>query len=137
MVTIKEMTRELRKNSTESEDKLWQFVRGRQIGNVKFIRQYPIRFVYEGNSRFFIADFYCAKYKLVIEVDGKIHDHQKDYDQLRTSIINEKGLSVLRFTNEQIATDISFVVGTIEKILAGPSISLDEREGWPKAGVSL
>jgi very-short-patch-repair endonuclease len=62
---------------------------------------------------FFIADFYCDERKLVIEVDGKIHDFQKEYDQGRTEILKEMGLSVIRFTNDEVSKDISAV---LEKI---------------------
>ena len=51
---------------------------------------------------FFIADFYCAEKKLVIEVDGKIHDFQKDYDERRDEILTNMGLKVIRFKNKEV-----------------------------------
>jgi len=65
--------------------------------------------MYYGKKRFFIADFYCARLKLVLEIDGKIHERQKDYDQLRTFIINQLGIRVVRVTNEAVAETERFV----------------------------
>jgi len=100
--SITELARELRKNSTEAEKRLWKIVRRRQINGFKFLRQKPL--IYEENYRiksFFIADFYCSRLKLVIEVDGEIHDHQKQYDRERDHVIAELGLQVFRINNEE------------------------------------
>jgi len=51
---------------------------------------------------FFIADFYCAEKKLVIEIDGKIHDFQKDYDQRKDEILSNMDLKVVRIKNEEM-----------------------------------
>ena len=99
---IIELARELRKNSTPAEILLWAELRNRQINGVKFLRQHPL--IYEedrGHIHFFIADFYCAQHKLVIELDGKIHQKQKYYDHERGLIINQMGLKVIRFKNEE------------------------------------
>ncbi len=104
MKTIKELARALRKNLTPEEDLLWQNLRNRKLDGLKFLRQHP--FIYGSDHRgkplFFIADFYCAEKKLIIELDGKIHDFQKDYDKSRDSILQELGLKVLRFKNEEL-----------------------------------
>ncbi|PKD44989.1 endonuclease domain-containing protein [Rhodohalobacter barkolensis] len=97
-----ELARELRKNATPPEKLLWAEMRNRQVCGKKFLRQHPL--IYEedrGRLHFFIADFYCAEYKLVIELDGKIHDKQKYYDRERDLIIERLGLKVLRFKNEE------------------------------------
>ena len=66
----------------------------------------------------FIVDFYCHKAGLVIEVDGDIHDLQKEEDERREKVLSEMGLRVVRFRNEEIARDISAVVGKIgEQVL--------------------
>jgi very-short-patch-repair endonuclease len=83
-----ELARELRKNSTTAEKLLWEELRNRQLNGAKFYRQHPL--IYEedrGNLHFFIADFYCAEHKLVIELDGKIHEYQRNYDRERDLII--------------------------------------------------
>jgi len=99
---IIELARELRKNSIPAEKLLWQELRNRQLRNSKFYRQHPL--IYEedrGRLHFFIADFYCAEHKLVIELDGKIHEYQKYYDRERDLIIEKLGLRVVRFKNEE------------------------------------
>jgi very-short-patch-repair endonuclease len=99
---MKDIARNLRKNQTESEKIFWEAVRGRKFFNKKFVRQYLIKFELSGIKRYFIADFYCAEEKLIVEIDGKIHENQKEYDELRTQIINILGISVVRIKNEEI-----------------------------------
>ena len=95
--------RELRKNMTPAEKLLWANLRRRNIGGLKFLRQHPVIYqVYRNKPLYFIADFYCAKKKLVIEVDGKIHDFQKEDDQNRNEIMEGLGLHVLRIKNEEL-----------------------------------
>ncbi|OGJ45356.1 hypothetical protein A2272_02845 [Candidatus Peregrinibacteria bacterium RIFOXYA12_FULL_33_12] len=99
---IKDTVRELRKNQTKAEQVFWELVRKKKIKNKKFVRQFAIIFDYEGKKRFFIADFYCHASKLIIEIDGKIHDNQKEYDFLRTYILNNLDFKVIRFRNEDV-----------------------------------
>ena len=86
---------ELRKFSTDVENIMWGFLKGNTLG-VKFRRQHPLLF--------YIADFYCHKLKLVIEIDGSIHNKQdvKINDIIRQKEIEQLGIKVIRFTNEQI-----------------------------------
>jgi len=105
---IREVARRLRKEQTESEKIFWDVVRNRKLG-VKFLRQFAILFSFEGQDRFFIADFYCSEKRLVIELDGEIHKKQKDYDELRTFIINQLGMKVIRFSNEELC-DIERII---------------------------
>jgi very-short-patch-repair endonuclease len=99
---IKGTVRQLRKNQTESETIVWNLVRNRQINGRKYFRQYPIQFKYNNEKRFFVADFYCAEIKLVLEIDGKIHEQQHEYDEMRTYIINQLGIKVIRISNEEV-----------------------------------
>ncbi len=94
--------RELRKSQTLSEAKLWSELRNRKFHGLKFLRQYPITCEINGIKHFFIADFYCAKKRLVIELDGKIHDYQKDRDDERDLIIKNLGLWILHIKNEEL-----------------------------------
>ncbi len=97
------LARELRKNQTDAEKKFWRFVRNRKFDGKKFLRQHPLVYKnFNGNLSFYISDFYCAEYKLVIELDGKVHDFQKDYDEQRDLIIQEMGIKVLRINNEEL-----------------------------------
>ena len=101
----------MRKNHTASEDLLWQNLRGRKLGGHKFRRQHPVAG--------FIADFYCHETKLVIELDGKIHNlsEQKEYDGGRTHDLKEHGLRVIRFTNEEVERNILMVLEEIRNAL--------------------
>jgi very-short-patch-repair endonuclease len=88
--------RELREGSTPAEEALWERLRGRQILGLKFRRQYPI-------NRY-IADFCCPELRLVIEVDGAVHDTeaQTAHDQNRGEYLQSLGYYILRFPNEEI-----------------------------------
>jgi len=97
-----EAARILRKRLTKSERKLWNLLRNREFFNFKFRRQHPIEFEDDDQKEFYIADFYCHKKKLIIEIDGSIHDYQKEYDQLREDIMILLEYRILRFKNEVI-----------------------------------
>jgi very-short-patch-repair endonuclease len=116
----KEACRELRKRSTQSEKLFWQAVRNRQVLGKKFLRQFPIFFEYMDKKTFFIADFYCHANRLVVEIDGKSHDYQEEYDELRTYIINNLDIEVVRFKNEEIERGMSDVVERLRQVLTHP-----------------
>jgi very-short-patch-repair endonuclease len=97
--------RNLRHESTPEEKKVWNVLRNRKFHNSKFRRQHVI----EG----FVVDFYCHKLNLAIEIDGKIHERQKDYDELRQQLIEEKGTKFIRITNEEINKDINILLDKI------------------------
>jgi len=97
---VKIAARSLRNNQTGSEKIFWNAVRQRKIMDLRFMRQHPVTFLYDNRERFFIADFYCAKKRLVVEIDGGIHEKQKDYDELREYIIKTLGYKMIRFTND-------------------------------------
>ncbi|MGV3588784.1 MAG: endonuclease domain-containing protein [Adhaeribacter sp.] len=106
-----DFARENRKKQTAAEELLWQHLRNRQLNNLKFRRQHPL-----GN---FIADFYLHEAKLVIELDGEYHNaaENQDYDAGRTYELEEMGIKVLRFTNEEVLNDLDKVILTIKKHL--------------------
>lgn len=104
----------MRKRQTPEEYILWQELRRKSVDGFKFFRQHPI--IYGNIDKeilFFVADFYCAKANLVIELDGKIHDLQQEYDSYREQILKDKGLIVLRIKNEEL-NDISVVLNKIQ-----------------------
>ncbi len=105
--TLTLRARELRKNATPAEKKLWMVLRRKALRGIKFYRQYPIGY--------YIVDFYCSKHNLVIEIDGGIHDDpdQSEYDQERDNHLKGTGLKVLRFTNEEVLTQIHKVTSKI------------------------
>ena len=108
--TIFQNACELRKDMTIAEKKLWERLNKSQLG-VRFKAQHPVDI--------FIVDFYCHKYKLVIEVDGEIHLSQKEYDEGRTAELERFDLTVIRFTNEEVMNDVDKVIEEIRKYLVG------------------
>ena len=103
---IFERAKLLRKNMTQAEKELWNRLNRNQLG-VRFKTQHPIDI--------FIADFYCHVYKLVIELDGAIHEQQIDYDEGRTAELDRFGIKVIRFTNQEVLTDMENVIAKIKK----------------------
>lgn len=109
--------RQLRKNSTEAEKIFWESVRNRKFLNKKFYRQYPIFYDILGTESFFIADFYCHEGKIIVELDGQIHKYKLRADEQRTEILNQLGLRVIRFSNNEILNDLSEVLEKLSKAL--------------------
>jgi very-short-patch-repair endonuclease len=102
-MNIRDIARNLRRNQTEAEAILWEKLRNRKLEGCKFLRQAPLfYFVYRKKRYLFIADFYCAEKKLVVELDGKIHEKTKEYDENREAVLIERGLRILRFKNEEL-----------------------------------
>jgi very-short-patch-repair endonuclease len=99
---IKSHVRELRRNQTESEAITWELVRNRKLDGKKFLRQHPIVYYFYKKPWYFVADFYCAEARLVIEIDGPIHKIQVDNDEQRDFILKQKGLRILRIKNEEL-----------------------------------
>ncbi len=100
-----EVAREFRKAPTKSESILWKALRGKQLDGIKFRRQQPI-----GS---FVVDFYNSHYRLVIEVDGPIHEFQKETDRARQEILEMLGLKVLRLKAELIEYNLPTALETI------------------------
>ncbi len=113
---ITQRVRDLRKNQTSSESILWQCLRNRKLSGYKFNRQHPIKVNHDGKIGYYIADFYCHEKSLVIEVDGKIHENQKEYDEYRTFVINQLGIRVLRIENAEL-NNISNAIDRIKAVL--------------------
>ena len=101
----------------------WNRVRNRKFEGIKILRQHPIKFEYYDTKRFFVADFYCAKNKLIIEIDGKIHKKQKEYDEYRTYLLNNLGYEVIRFKNNEVLHKIDVVLNTLKHKINPPSIA--------------
>lgn len=97
---LKSRSRKMRKESTPAEDVFWQIVRRNNLG-VSFRRQHAINH--------YIVDFICIRKKLIIEIDGSIHDDKVESDQERTDYLNSIGFHVIRFTNEEVVNDIESI----------------------------
>ena len=102
---IRKNAKELRKNLTPAEEKLWVHLRGHRMGDVHFRRQHAI-----GN---YIVDFCAPSHKLVIELDGSQHLEQEKYDKERTTFLNSKGYKVLRFWNNEVMNELEKVLTVI------------------------
>ena len=128
------LCRDLRKEQTSAEGLLWGVLRNRQFEGLKFRRQHPL-------GRY-IADFYCAERRLLIELDGAIHDlpEQQDYDRIRDEAIRAQNLTVLRFRNEAVETNLENVLESIyqtvlDRDLTSPPSPLSTRgEGGQEGG---
>ena len=100
--------RRMRANPTKAENALWQALRNSKLGGLKFRRQTVI-----GP---FIADFYCAAAKLVVEVDGDVHDYQKDVDAVRSRQFEDYGYHVIRFSNKMVLNQLDEALTEIEVV---------------------
>ena len=106
---LKPLARENRREPTLAEKRLWQQLRNRQIAGVKFRRQYTIER--------FIVDFIAVKAKLVVEVDGPYHQYAPDEDLIRQEYLESLGLQVLRFSNDDVMTNLEGVVAWIAETI--------------------
>jgi very-short-patch-repair endonuclease len=113
---LRERARQLRRDQTDVEGKLWSRLRARQLSDAKFRRQYPIGA--------FIADFCCYERRLVIELDGGHHTEHVDADQSRTDFFVSQGYRVLRFWNNEVIENID---GVLERIVHTLTLSLSQR----------
>ena len=93
---LRDRSREMRKEMSAAELKLWSKIRGDRMCGLRFRRQHPIGI--------YIADFFCPRKNLVIEVDGDSHfgPEQQQWDKNRTQHFEDIGLREIRFTNEQV-----------------------------------
>jgi very-short-patch-repair endonuclease len=107
---IIDIARRLRKNPTPAEALLWECLRNRRLGGLKFARQHPF-----GN---YVADFYCAELKLVVETEGGVHDQpgQREYDDKRMEELGSRGLQILRFSNEEVLHRTAEVLEKISSV---------------------
>ena len=98
----------LRENATDAEKELWKYLKGKGLSGRKFRRQHSIGY--------YIVDFYCPGEKLIIELDGKIHlrPEVKINDKDRNEWLDELGLKIIRFKNEEIFSDINRVLKVIK-----------------------
>ena len=108
--TTFDLAKGLRRNMTPSEKALWQRLRSNKIAGLKFRRQHP--------DKYYIADFYCHEARLVIEVDGPIHDRidRREHDQQRDGVMEDFGIMILRFSNDEIKCHLKMVLTRIEEV---------------------
>lgn len=122
-----ERARELRRQQTLAERKLWWLIRSRALAEHKFHRQYPI-----GP---FIVDFCCRRKKLIIELDGSQHADDQEYDEERTLYLEQQGYQVIRFWNNQVLSQSEAVLQSIlNALLAVGPLPLGEGGRRPGEG---
>ena len=102
---LKPVVKEQRSNPTPAEDRLWQALRRNQADGLQFRRQHAIER--------FIVDFYCPAQRLIIEVDGPIHDSTVEDDRVRQEFLESLGMHVLRFKNDEVLADTARVIQRI------------------------
>jgi len=100
-----EIARQFRKESTKGEKILWEALRGKKLDGIKFRRQQPVGY--------FVVDFYNSVNRLVVEVDGPIHEIQKEADEARQRILEELGLAVFRIKSEVVEDNLPMALALI------------------------
>jgi very-short-patch-repair endonuclease len=103
---LKPLAQQMRREPTGAETKLWQHIRREQIRGIKFRRQYIIER--------FIADFCSLETRLIIELDGPVHQYTQEQDNIRQAFLESLGFEVLRFPNMEVFDNLSAVLDVIE-----------------------
>ncbi len=117
---VRGAAREMRRQPTGSESLLWSALRNRRLAGRKFRRQHPV-------GRF-ILDFYCHEVRLAVEVDGQVHETQREADRERQQILASMGIRFLRLPAALIESDLPAALAAIEEALSpGPSPAQRER----------
>ena len=110
----REASRDLRRRATPSERRLWQVLRDHRLDGRQFRRQHPI-----GP---YIVDFVCPGTSVVIELDGPIHEQQREYDIERDGYLRTRGLTVIRFTADRVIRDLPGVLQDIRDACSSPPL---------------
>ncbi|MGB5435995.1 MAG: endonuclease domain-containing protein [Maribacter sp.] len=108
--------KELRDNLTPPEAYLWTHLKARKLDNKRFTKQHSIKN--------YIVDFYCAQEKLIIELDGEVHNNPtaEAFDEKRTSNLDKMGFTVLRFENRMVFNNLQSVLKEIKDNFKGSSL---------------
>lgn len=122
---MRDRRRLLRKNATDSEIIVWNYLRSLRIQGYIFRRQHSIGW--------YIVDLYCTAHRLVIEIDGEIHSskEQIEYDKIRDEYMRSMKITVVRYKNEQILLNFNFVAQNILKLLKQTNPRPEQGEGAP------
>ena len=97
--------KELRREMTPAEKILWKHLKANRLNGLHFRRQQVVHG--------YFPDFYCHQHELIVEVDGSIHDVQKEYDTEREAYLISLGFRIIRFTNDEIQKDLNGVLQRI------------------------
>ncbi len=114
--------KEMRRLPTPAEAAVWELLRDRRCLGLKFRRQQVV----EG----FILDFYCAEHRIALEIDGEIHDEQRQYDEIRTRVLASHGIRVFRVRNEDVSEPTLLrLLSPLSSSLSSPSPSMGRGPG--------
>ena len=102
---LRQAASQLREQMTAAEQALWEALRDRKDGGLRFWAQHPV-----GQ---FILEFYCPACKLAVELDGSVHEDRREEDAARTAHLRAYGYHVLRFQNEEVLTNLALVTARI------------------------
>jgi very-short-patch-repair endonuclease/formylglycine-generating enzyme required for sulfatase activity len=102
-----QIARDLRQRQTDAEAILWEGLRDRRLGDLKFRRQHPVA------NTSYVADFFCYETRLIVELDGGIHNRQREADALRQRDLEALGYRILRFPNDLVFNALEMVLTTI------------------------
>jgi adenine-specific DNA-methyltransferase len=116
-----EVARQFRKEPTPSEDILWQALRGRKLEGRKFRRQQPIGA--------FVVDFFCGAERLIVEVDGGVHESQQEADQQRQELLESLGLRVVRISSELVETKLDEALAVVCHALSPHPLTPSPKKG--------
>ena len=105
----RERARELRRNMTFPEQRLWRVLRDRRLAGFKFRRQFPVDV--------YVADFACIEQRLMVEVDGESHVGRHQADLHRETVLREAGWQVVRVTNDDVLQNLEGVLTCLAKAL--------------------
>ena len=109
------IARKLRKQCTDAELRLWYYLRAKRTLNLKWRRQHPVPP--------YVADFYCHRAKLVVELDGG--QHEEEHDTHRTVYIRSQGIEIIRFWNHDVLLNTEAVMDEILRVAQGRTLSPD------------
>ena len=126
---LKQLANTLRMNLTKSEACLWKYaLRARKMKGYQFRRQRPVLN--------YIADFMCKELKLIIELDGITHQNDDAVvkDNIRTLVLENVGFTVIRFTDEEVFTDLPGVICSVEKVIDYLELLLPRPSDTPASG---
>ena len=110
---VRQVARLLRRSEAPAERMLWRVLRNRSVNGLRFRRQHPL----DG----FVLDFYCPDARLCVELDGAVHDAQEERDAARTAYLAARRITVIRFRNEEVLTDLGSVLHRIATAAARPA----------------
>ncbi|MFH0919103.1 MAG: DUF559 domain-containing protein [Fibrobacterota bacterium] len=113
-----EMARKLRVKQTPAEVALWEVLRNRKLDGKKFQRQHRIQYKTQTGTRLAIADFYCWEHMLVVELDGSIHDLQKEKDSERDFWLLQNGYRTIRFSNDDVLNSLDSVIASLRAVFS-------------------